>query len=60
MKAVDRSLLATERATFASTVDPWPELEGFEPLQLEIDPWDPERAKREFLSRFERLDAAGR
>ena len=58
MKAIDRSLLATERRTFASTLDSWPELEGFEPLAIEIDPWDPPRARREFLERFERLDAA--
>jgi hypothetical protein len=58
MKAIDRSLLATERATFASTLDSWPELEGFEPLPIEIDPWDPVRARQEFLERFERLDAA--
>jgi uncharacterized protein len=58
MKAIDRSLLATERATFTSTVDPWPELEGFDPLPIEIDPWDPERAHQEFLARFERLEAA--
>jgi hypothetical protein len=58
MKSIDRSLLATERAAFASTADPWPELEGFEPLAIAIDPWGPERARREFLERFERLDAA--
>jgi hypothetical protein len=58
MKAIDRSLLATERATFASTLDSWPELEGFEPLPIEIDPWDPVRAREEFLARFARLDAA--
>lgn len=58
MKSIDRSLLVTERATFTSTLDSWPELEGFEPLPIEIDPWDPVRARREFLERFERLDAA--
>jgi uncharacterized protein len=58
MKSIDRSLLATERRTFTSTLDTWPELEGFEPLPIEIDPWDPPRALREFLERFERLDAA--
>jgi hypothetical protein len=57
MKPIDRSLLATERRTFASMHDPWPELEGFEPLEIEIEPWDPPRARREFLERFERLDA---
>jgi 5'-deoxynucleotidase YfbR-like HD superfamily hydrolase len=58
MKSIDRSLLATERRTFTSTLDSWPELEGFEPLPIEIDPWDPPRARREFLERFERLSAA--
>lgn len=58
MKSIDRSLLATERRTFTSTLDTWPELEGFEPLPIEIDPWDPPRALREFLERFERLEAA--
>jgi hypothetical protein len=58
MKSINRSLLATERRAFTSTLDSWPELEGFEPLPLEIDPWDPPRARREFLERFERLDAA--
>lgn len=55
LKQLDRSLLATERAAFASTLDSWPELEGFEPLEIEIEPWDPPRARREFLERFERL-----
>jgi 5'-deoxynucleotidase YfbR-like HD superfamily hydrolase len=58
MKSIDRSLLATERRTFTSNLDSWPELEGFEPLPIEINPWDPPRALREFLERFERLDAA--
>ena len=60
MKPIDRSLLATERRTFAATMDAWPELEGFEPLEIEIEPWDPPRARREFLERFDRLDAARR
>ena len=60
MKPVDRSLLATERRNFAAINDPWPELEGVEPLAIEIEPWDPPRARREFLERFQRLDAARR
>lgn len=60
LKRIDRALLATERRAFASTGDPWPELEGFEPLELEIEPWEPPRARREFLERFERLDAERR
>ncbi|MBS1886986.1 MAG: hypothetical protein JSU06_07335 [Actinobacteria bacterium] len=58
MKAIDRSLLAAERQAFTSTDGAWPELEGFEPLEIEIEPWDPVRARREFLERFERLEAA--
>jgi len=60
LKEIDRAMLATERAALASGGDPWPELEGHEPLDLEIEPWDPPRARREFLARFERLDAARR
>ncbi|MBS1879386.1 MAG: hypothetical protein JST31_07735 [Actinobacteria bacterium] len=60
MKPVDRSLLATERRAFTATNGRWPELEGFEPLAIEIEPWEPPRARREFLQRFERLDAARR
>jgi 5'-deoxynucleotidase YfbR-like HD superfamily hydrolase len=60
LKQIDRAMLATERAAIASGGDPWPELDGFEPLDLEIDPWDPARARREFLERFERLDRARR
>ncbi|MET0559736.1 MAG: hypothetical protein ABW065_13880 [Solirubrobacterales bacterium] len=60
LKAIDRALLATERRAIASGGDPWPELEGIEPLEIEIDPWGPPRARREFLASFERLDAARR
>jgi hypothetical protein len=60
MKPIDHALLATERSALAAMNDPWPELEGHEPLPIEIDPWDPRRSRREFLERFERLDAARR
>jgi adenosine deaminase len=55
LKAIDRSLLATERARFTSADGDWPELRGFDPIDIAIDPWEPERAKAEFLARFERL-----
>ena len=55
LKQLDRALLATERRAIASVAWHWPELEGFEPLDLEIEPWLPERAHREFLERYERL-----
>lgn len=60
LKRIDRAMLATERRAIASGGDPWPELDGVEPLELEIDPWDPPRARREFLERFERLDVERR
>ena len=58
LKEVDRALLATERRAVAHEAWDWPELEGVEPLELEIDPWLPDRARDEFLARYERLVAA--
>jgi uncharacterized protein len=55
VKQVDRALLATERREVASVAWHWPELDGVEPLDLEIEPWLPERAREEFLARYERL-----
>jgi hypothetical protein len=60
LKAVDRGLLATERRAVSQVAWDWPELEGVEPLELEIDPWLPDRARDEFLVRFERIDARRR
>jgi uncharacterized protein len=56
LKQVDRALLATERRLLSSVAWHWPELDRVEPLALEIRPWRPERARRELLTRFERLD----
>jgi hypothetical protein len=58
LKPLDRALLATERRAVAAEAWHWPELDGFEPLDLEIDPWPPERARAEFLARYERIAAA--
>ena len=55
IKPIDRALLATERRTFSRIVWEWPELDGVEPLDIEIEPWEPARAAREFLDRYERL-----
>lgn len=60
LKRIDRALLATERRALAGLGEPWPELEGHEPLEIEIEPWDPPRARREFLDRFARLEAERR
>jgi len=58
LKPVDRALLATERREVASEAWHWPELDGFTALPLRIDAWPPERARDEFLARYERLRAA--
>lgn len=58
LKPLDRALLATERRAVATEAWEWPELDGVEPLDLEIEPWLPDRAHDEFLARFELLDAA--
>ena len=38
IKPLDRALLATERRIFSTISWEWPELDGVEPLDLEIDP----------------------
>src|SRR5215212_2494425 len=60
IKPIDRALLATERRTFSKVAWNWPELEGVEPLELAIEPWEPDRAQREFLERYERLEGGRR
>ena len=57
LKEVDRALLATERRAVSSEAWPWPELAGFEPLELAIEPWLPQRAFEEFMTRYDRLTA---
>ena len=58
LKPLDRAVLATERRAVSDEAWHWPELDGFEALDLEIDPWPPERARDEFLARYERLETA--
>ena len=57
LKEVDRALLATERRAVSSEAWPWPELDGVEALELEIEPWLPQRAYEEFMARYEHLAA---
>jgi uncharacterized protein len=57
LKEVDRALLATERRLFMDVAWHWPELDGVEPLEIDIDPWKPEHAFVELLRRFEKLEA---
>jgi 5'-deoxynucleotidase YfbR-like HD superfamily hydrolase len=56
IKRADRALLATERRTFSAETWHWPELEGVEPLDLEITPLPPDEAARAFLQRFAELE----
>ena len=60
IKRLDRALLATERLAFSSERWQWPELEGIEPLDLELEPWSPDVAAAAFTRRFEELDARRR
>src|SRR5687767_846094 len=57
IKRVDRSLLATERHTFSDETWHWPELEGVEPLDLELEAWTPDEAAEAFAHRYASLDA---
>ncbi len=50
-------MLATERAALTMVAWHWPELEGVEPLAIEIEPWPPEVAAAGFLERYATLAA---
>src|SRR4051794_8889356 len=55
IKAADRALLATERRAFSAETWEWPELEGVDPLDLELHAWSPEQAAEEFAQRYAEL-----
>jgi 5'-deoxynucleotidase YfbR-like HD superfamily hydrolase len=57
IKRVDRALLASERRVFSAETWHWPELEGVEPLDLELTAWPPDEAARAFAERYAALDA---
>jgi 5'-deoxynucleotidase YfbR-like HD superfamily hydrolase len=58
IKRADRALLATERRAFSGENWHWPELEGVEPLDLELEAWPPDEAAQAFAERYAELDAA--
>jgi 5'-deoxynucleotidase YfbR-like HD superfamily hydrolase len=60
IKRADRALLATERRAFSAETWHWPELEGVEPLDLELTAWPPDEAARAFAERYAELDARRR
>jgi hypothetical protein len=57
IKPADRALLATERRAFSAEAWHWPELEGIEPLELELTAWSPDEAAWAFAERYAELDA---
>ena len=57
IKRADRALLATERRAFSAEDWHWPELEGVEPLDLELTAWSPDEAAQAFAERYAELDA---
>jgi hypothetical protein len=57
IKRFDRALLATERRAFSAESWHWPELEGVEPLDLELTAWSPDEAVRAFAERYAELEA---
>jgi uncharacterized protein len=60
IKVADRALLATERRAFSAETWHWPELDGVEPLDLELTAWPPDEAARAFAERYAELDARRR
>jgi uncharacterized protein len=56
IKRVDRALLATERRAFSAEDWHWPELDGVEPLDLELAAWSPDEAAQAFARRYAELD----
>jgi hypothetical protein len=58
IKRADRALLATERRAVSAEDWHWPELEGVEPLDLDLTAWPPDEAARAFAARYAELEAA--
>ena len=57
IKRVDSALLATERRAFSAEQWHWPELDGVEPLDMDLQAWPPDEAERVFAERYAELDA---
>jgi hypothetical protein len=57
IKKVDRALLATERKALSGEGWRWPELDGVEPLDIELVAWPADEAARAFAARYAELDA---
>jgi hypothetical protein len=46
-----------ERRAFSAETWHWPELEGVEPLDLDLTAWSPDEAADELAKRYAQLDA---
>jgi hypothetical protein len=57
IKQADRALLATERRVFSAEQWHWPELDGVEPLELDLTAWSPDEATEAFARRYAELAA---
>jgi hypothetical protein len=57
IKKLDRALLATERRAFSTENWHWPELDGVQPLDLELQSWSPDVAAERFAARYAELEA---
>jgi hypothetical protein len=57
IKPVDRALLATERRAFSGETWHWPELDGVQPLDIELTAWSPDEAAEAFAKRYAELEA---
>ena len=56
VKRADLHMLATERRDLMPLNGcTWPRLDGIAPMQIEITPWPPERAREAFLERLHEL-----
>jgi uncharacterized protein len=56
IKRADRALLATERRAFSAETWHWPELDGVEPLGIDLRAWSPDEAAQAFAERYAELD----
>jgi uncharacterized protein len=57
IKRIDRALLAAERRAFSAETWHWPELEGVEPLDIELTALSPDEAERAFAERYAELES---
>jgi 5'-nucleotidase len=58
IKRADRALLATERRALSTEDWHWPELDGIEPLEIQLTAWSPDEAAARFQARYEELEKA--